>query len=252
MHRLHHLRLLRQQRCAGAYKRHRCRDVGAGRRRRLLRTGVSAGALLQRNRVRLEPDSREGHGDPSRDRGTCARHPQHEHRRHGRPSAGARGAPTNCALSTRAGSSSTRSACSTSLRSPTSWRRSASTSRSISSAMRRRPTTRRRYSSRNELHATSNAARCACSAACHGLKSSTSFGPATCSSCSPISRGSRCQLIEAMAAGCVPVVAEMESGISEVLVPDESGVIVHWPELRAMGAHDSGSLARRGAPRCNG
>jgi glycosyltransferase involved in cell wall biosynthesis len=34
-------------------------------------------------------------------------------------------------------------------------------------------------------------------------------------------------LIEAMAAGCVPVVAEMESGISEVLVPDESGVIVH-------------------------
>ena len=41
-------------------------------------------------------------------------------------------------------------------------------------------------------------------------------------------------LIEAMAAGCVPVVAEMESGISEVLVPDENGVIVrgrdyaHW------------------------
>ena len=34
-------------------------------------------------------------------------------------------------------------------------------------------------------------------------------------------------LIEAMAAGCVPVVAGMESGISEVLVPDESGVIVH-------------------------
>ena len=34
-------------------------------------------------------------------------------------------------------------------------------------------------------------------------------------------------LIEAMAAGCVPVVAEMESGISELLVPDESGVIVH-------------------------
>ena len=34
-------------------------------------------------------------------------------------------------------------------------------------------------------------------------------------------------IIEAMAAGCVPVVAEMESGISELLVPDESGVIVH-------------------------
>ncbi len=34
-------------------------------------------------------------------------------------------------------------------------------------------------------------------------------------------------LIEAMAAGCVPVVAEMESGIPEMLVPDQSGVIVH-------------------------
>ena len=41
-------------------------------------------------------------------------------------------------------------------------------------------------------------------------------------------------LIEAMAAGCVPVIAAMQSGISEVLVPDENGVIVggrdyaHW------------------------
>jgi glycosyltransferase involved in cell wall biosynthesis len=41
-------------------------------------------------------------------------------------------------------------------------------------------------------------------------------------------------LIEAMAAGCVPVIAAMESGISEVLVPGENGVIVegrdyaHW------------------------
>ena len=41
-------------------------------------------------------------------------------------------------------------------------------------------------------------------------------------------------LVEAMAAGCVPVVAEMESGIGELLVPGENGVIVpgrdyaHW------------------------
>jgi glycosyltransferase involved in cell wall biosynthesis/predicted O-methyltransferase YrrM len=40
-------------------------------------------------------------------------------------------------------------------------------------------------------------------------------------------------LIEAMAAGCVPVVAEMESGISEVLVPDESGVIVQGRDYGA-------------------
>ncbi len=33
-------------------------------------------------------------------------------------------------------------------------------------------------------------------------------------------------LVEAMASGCVPVVAEMQSGISEVLVPDENGLIV--------------------------
>ena len=33
-------------------------------------------------------------------------------------------------------------------------------------------------------------------------------------------------LVEAMAAGCVPVVAEMESGISELLVSDENGLIV--------------------------
>ena len=41
-------------------------------------------------------------------------------------------------------------------------------------------------------------------------------------------------LIEAMAAGCVPVIAAMQSGISEVLVPGENGMIVggrdygHW------------------------
>jgi glycosyltransferase involved in cell wall biosynthesis len=34
-------------------------------------------------------------------------------------------------------------------------------------------------------------------------------------------------LVEAMAAGCVPVVAEMESGISELLLPDKNGIIVH-------------------------
>ena len=36
-------------------------------------------------------------------------------------------------------------------------------------------------------------AGCACSGACRGLKSSTSFAPATCSSCSPTSRGCRCR-----------------------------------------------------------
>lgn len=41
-------------------------------------------------------------------------------------------------------------------------------------------------------------------------------------------------LVEAMAEGCVPVVAEMKSGISELLIPDESGLVVpgrdyaHW------------------------
>jgi glycosyltransferase involved in cell wall biosynthesis len=39
-------------------------------------------------------------------------------------------------------------------------------------------------------------------------------------------------LIEAMAAGCVPVVAAMESGISELLVPDENGVIVQGRDYR--------------------
>jgi glycosyltransferase involved in cell wall biosynthesis len=44
-------------------------------------------------------------------------------------------------------------------------------------------------------------------------------------------------LVEAMACGCIPVVADMESGVSEIITPGENGVIVHgrdyseWAEI---------------------